>query len=813
MAIIKAPYNFVPLNKKVVSPYWAEYVSHDVPFEDGESGEIEIEITAATPIFVKRGMGKKEAESYFNNNRQIQPFRFSKDENGKFFIPGSSIKGMVRSVLEIMTFGDLGKKTVDRKYAIRDLSSAMKDKYLSNFSPSIVRCGWLRKKNGGWDEESKYEIIDCGIPGRISHESLQREFNVGISSYFKIGGGFRPSNDFEKSSMKKYKMWGETDLNNHFVLDHETAGRMVYEVNEAGQPGTLVFTGQPGYRQQVKDKRTGEMKWTGHHLEFIFWEGVRQVDVAPDVMKGFLDAYFEYDSTQWSEDWKVRREELSNGKRIPVFFCADNDGNVLHLGLSYLYKLPFKHSIKEAADKFQNKKEGALDFSDAIFGFVPEKGSISEQKKLKGRVHFSNAFELNSVEESHAISAVLSSPKASYYPNYIRQKVNKGKVNRYASLFDEEPELSGWKRYPVHRKIGIGAAENENDRIRTSFIPLKQGAKFKCTIKYHNLKRIEIGALLSALTFHNTPKTYHGIGMGKPLGLGKIELNVSLKQNGEIKEYLNEFECFMDFVLEKKVGCWSGSSQVLELITMAMDHEGADAKLRYMVLKDFVSAKRKGNSEALDLYSKIVGEKGAMTSLSSVSCLETTERRCEKEEKALSSLVFSNNLKSQKEKDAKGKLEKLIKDYKDSKIKELEQKKADLAEKERLEKEAAEEKDREAKKLEKQQQAREESFATYLESVLDTHPRKAFDELKRVVEEYSRNYHMMSDKELSEQFPDGFLPEKDHETLLKVLTQLYSKQSKKEAKKWVEPFKKNFLLKTVAKWIGEKKAKQIKFTV
>ena len=51
--MITAPYNFVPLNKKVVYPHWAKLISHDVPFENSLSGTIELEILANTPIFVK----------------------------------------------------------------------------------------------------------------------------------------------------------------------------------------------------------------------------------------------------------------------------------------------------------------------------------------------------------------------------------------------------------------------------------------------------------------------------------------------------------------------------------------------------------------------------------------------------------------------------------------------------------------------------------------------------------------------------------------------------------------------------------------
>ena len=61
--MIKAPFNFVPLSDKVYFPDWADKISHDVPFEDGLSGTIELKITAQTPIFVRNGHTKEDAEA------------------------------------------------------------------------------------------------------------------------------------------------------------------------------------------------------------------------------------------------------------------------------------------------------------------------------------------------------------------------------------------------------------------------------------------------------------------------------------------------------------------------------------------------------------------------------------------------------------------------------------------------------------------------------------------------------------------------------------------------------------------------------
>ncbi len=198
MSVLKAPYNFVPLSKQVVTPEWGPYVSHDVPFEDAQSGELEVEIEAHSPIYVRDGQPKGS----------LPTSAFSQMPDGQYFIPGSSIKGMVRAVLEIMTFGKMGNKADDKRYAIRDLSGAIKELYLSKFKPDTVFGGWL-KKNDGDAHESTYVIEDCGQPGRISHRHLDEIYGTDFAHYFLKGGGFLQNRDEQKAARFKYRRFEE----------------------------------------------------------------------------------------------------------------------------------------------------------------------------------------------------------------------------------------------------------------------------------------------------------------------------------------------------------------------------------------------------------------------------------------------------------------------------------------------------------------------------------------------------------------------------------------------------------------------------
>lgn len=800
MTYIKAPYNFVPLNKDVVTPYWAPYISHDVPFEDSHSGTLEVTITAHSSIFVKDGLGKKEAASYFDDkNAQIQPFRFNQDRQGNFFIPGSSIKGMLRNVLEILSFGGMERKVTERKYSLRDLSSSMKAKYLENFKPDKIYGGWLRKT-----DNNEYVIKDCGLPGRVSHRQIDEKLGSNLSDYYSDDKKFNPKKDEEKSAQKKYKLFGDRDRFHGFEFDHDSAGRQVYLIDErSNKKGTLVFTGQPGLRKQVRDRGTGEMKWTGHHMEFIFWEINTERLVPKGVISDFFDAYYEYDKTEWSEDWKVWRKKLNEKEAIPVFFSKDEQGNISHLGLSYLYKLPYENSVKESIQKCQSQAD--IDLSEAIFGYLNK-----EDSGLKGRVHIGHAFASNHPQEhNEEKQEVLAGPKASYYPNYIRQEIRRdGIVTRYSTFMDGKPEISGWKRYPVHANgLKSNPAPKDNKKILTRFIPLQAGAQFRFKIRYHNLKKIELGALLSALTFHDT-EAFHSLGMAKPLGYGKVKLHID-KEVEHKDECLKAFECYMNWELRNSNPEWHISDQVVELVTMAQvqDNSSPSAILEYMKLgmnqEDNAFTKAKSNNEALDKYSNLVKNRASIRPLSTPECIAEMKQQCENEERKLKSLKSLDKLIP----DYLIEIEKAIKSRLEEKKsllqKELQEKRAALSAKEEAQREQVETENREARKRERQEKAKAEGLL--LDSV-DEHHKNAFDHLKKVVQEYGRDFHMANDKSLKENFPEGFLPESDYATLYLKVQGIFAKLSKSESAKWILPLDKNATLKKVAEWIGEEKA-------
>ena len=620
--MIKAPFNFVPLSEKVFFPDWAEKVSHDVPFENPQSGVVDITMIAKSPIFVR---DHKKQEEFCQHN-------------GQYYIPGSSVKGMVRSVLEVLSFSKMNKDSYNNDtYAVRDMSSST-NFYMTEMKEDVL-CGWLYK------DSDKYMIEDCGEPYRISHKEIDKALDVNFSSKFTRSG-------FEKTSEYKYNLVGGTHKKVKVGEPYKSKTNAKYDKrlfckhDSSGKIGTLVLTGQPTVR-----KNTGKMG-DGKGFEFVFLDNDKHTSLSVDkeVFENFKFAYFDKRETEPKEspDWTYWKKKLENGERVAVFF-KKRANKVAHFGLSYLYKLPYSHSVKDGIPPAHN--DPRKDLSETIFGY------IGKEEALKGRVQFSHFKATKNIELYESQTEVLGTPRASYYPMYVRQY-----SIDFKTFMDNDFFISGRKRYPIHKEIkSYHLPTNKdgkvNEKVGTTFTPLKEGVVFEGKVRYHNLKKSELGALLSALSFHNTKGCFHNIGMAKSLGYGKIELKI----NGiELDEYLKEFETEVTATIPN----WAESEQLKELLTMATEQDNEDSsELRYMDLKEFANNKSKDkdylrNYTALDNIKKVTvhsliskEDLEALKAIQEEKKREEEQRKEEEEkrlkieqEKAKQELAFNNEL-------------------------------------------------------------------------------------------------------------------------------------------------------------------------
>jgi len=596
--MITAPFNFVPVSEEVFFPLWSDNVSHDIPFEDTQSGVLDITITAKSPIFVKDSKDKEQFCSH----------------NGEYYIPSTSVKGTIRNIVEIMSFSKMSQVD-DDTYAVRDLNNS--DLYMSQMKPNNILCGWLKK------DGNNFIIEDCGRAGRIKHEEIDNIFKKDFVSKFK--SGIFGDKAVDKTAFQKYVLLESDKLTYDFEhISTSSTGDKRYSYNSSSSlRGTIVLTGQSSGRDENKKKPTGKA------YEFIFFEQIKDIKVAKEVMDNFLFAYFDKRETEPKEspDWTFWKKKLSNGEKVPVFF--QKDGNqIAHFGLSYLYKLPYKYSIKDGLPPLHSKEK--LDLAQTIFGYV------NDTQALKGRVQFSHFKAISAIKKMKTVTEVLGSPRASYYPIYVTQN-----GDEYKTFMNDDFSIAGWKRYPIHQtNVTKKTDETENENIGTTFTPLKNGIIFKGKLRYHNLKKIELGAIISALTFHNTADTFHNIGMAKALGYGKVK--IAIKGLDTIENYLKAFEVEM----ASNISNWAKSEQLLELISMATPQSNSgNSTLTYMDLEDFATNKSK-TKDFLRNYTALKGiKKCTIKSLVSTEDIEEANQlKIEQIEIQKQQKIFDNAL-------------------------------------------------------------------------------------------------------------------------------------------------------------------------
>lgn len=551
--MIKAPYNFVPLENRAFYPSWANHISQDIPFEDGVSGSIEYTIEAETPIFVRNGY----------TDRKDPDTKFSQTPNGQYFIPGTSIKGEIRNVLEILSFGKM-TQVQDARFGIRDLSNNPEGRFYRQKIQN-VHCGWLYKRLAE-DGSVEYLINDCGTPGRIKPEVIDEHYGTALAAFgqnLALNRQYADNDDEEKlrSAYNKYENILNISLENQdienclsgtFSTVQDNYDRLIASFCANGKKGCIVVTGQPSRREPERRK--------GKYYEFVFFESNTNEKVESQIIDDFTTVH--KNNYDYKKIWK---RYLNEGKRVPVFFMRRNGnvGPIDAIGLAYMFRIPTANFIKGAIP-IELQSNRRKDLAECIFGTAKE-----SLKQLKGRVNISHAFACGTPAECDIVTTILGSPKPSYGPLYA----SSGTWN------DANAQIKGRKRYPVRTTL---LPPNEGTDSQTcKFKPLAQGTSFKGRITFHNLKECELGALIAALTFNGHPECCHSIGEAKPLGYGKVTISIDKLSVISIKDIFAKtddptqqetdyyFNKFKDVMTENIGTGWENSNSIRELCAMA----------------------------------------------------------------------------------------------------------------------------------------------------------------------------------------------------------------------------------------------------
>ena len=236
---VGAPYNFVPFTKKLYTYKDRTPAAHNSVEENLISGEIDYEMTAQTSVFIDDGT----KEHHFYKNR-----------DGKYSIPGSSVRGLIRNNVQILGF--------------------------SGFDDDIDDYALMYRNVAGGAERKRYATIlgNRLLPvGNGKSISILKEVQAGYIA--KTETGYRIYKTCVDSIKKEYgKM-------NYYIIPERKMGEEYLKFLSCGEKGKypydfFVLNGK--YKTQhlldkkfVKQVRNGKVHYIGirnrdYCLKFLF---------------------------------------------------------------------------------------------------------------------------------------------------------------------------------------------------------------------------------------------------------------------------------------------------------------------------------------------------------------------------------------------------------------------------------------------------------------------------------------------------------------------------------------------------------------
>ncbi len=463
-----SPYNFIPLNEKVVFSQWEwDTIPPFDKFDKNKlSGEIELTIETITPLYI-RGMTKP------TDPKDIKISEFF-NIDGRPAIPGSTLRGLTKSFVEIVSYGKF-MNFEDRNLFYRGLAdmSSLGDEYRKNMSSIEKRDGkefTSFEFNAGYLEKKgfNYQVV----PAEVGSNGKQfRQFKLSGSEQ-RTSFKFEPQND---GSHKVYSG----------PMPKKKKGWLINKADEKIAPIPVPEKDIESYELDMESK----VQSKGHE----------------DLLKKFKGSV----------------------KRAPCFYVEwkDTKGkDRVSFGHTGYFRLAYTKSIGDHVPA-KLKLEDKPDFAEAIFGDEKHHASrvCFEDALIEGNYQdcLLPEKELN----------ILLSPKPTTFQHYLEQPngshTNKEKLKHWNS----STNIRGYKLYwhrntPQNGEKGWSVPSKENDKLSNRVKAVKPGYSFKSKIRFENLTEEELGAILFII---NLPENhYHKLGMGKPHGLGSVKITSKL---------------------------------------------------------------------------------------------------------------------------------------------------------------------------------------------------------------------------------------------------------------------------------------------
>lgn len=547
------PYNFVrvpdapkPTDAETTLLWRCPPPPHDR--RTGLSGRIECDIEVLTPLFVSDSDGVTTDD----NGHDTYPFF---NVNGQRLIPGTSLRGPIRSVFEAVTNSTFGVfNDSDQPLFYR-----MPPEKALGLVPAILEQNangkaHLRLLPGRLDVQPKSKnLYAAWLPAYPNRDKLQlrderkhrhvlaKRDLVRVPEDCRDGsecwGAIRKTTNRDKG----FPHW-QVD----FIHKDERAVRDWIDREGSGHRAMLGYVYATGLNIDLKQ-----------YERFFFYDPNKPAEYAS------LAAEVANRYNALMQDYHDREEEISNSlssqasgsRRLQPSIFIKHQFKLFYGALVYVeltgsrgnyeakalypvnvsrvaYTTPVKDLLPKHA--LPATDYDALCLASRVFGWVHPRADDNLQQRVAyaGRVQFSHALvNEDDMEPGPFTLQVLGSPNPTsveFYLNIHPRNVNahRDKPHGYDA---PDVSLKGRKLYRHHGEITMRSKEvqaQEATKFNRSLTEVvKPGARLRFSIDFQNLQPVELGALLWTLQLQQGDwQGVHRIGYGKPLGLGSVRI-------------------------------------------------------------------------------------------------------------------------------------------------------------------------------------------------------------------------------------------------------------------------------------------------
>lgn len=613
-----APYNFVPLPEAVVKAAASaeELPSHDTYAHPAHphTGHFIVTLTTKSPVYVRCPLTRRQFD--FNEqglDRQGQPVRDGQtrlDDRLKntpeFFyttdytrpvIPGSSLRGMLRALLEIVSYGKLtrvsgghlvyrgvGDATALGVWYREQMLGPNQDttgNLQFDYPSPQLKGGYLCRHNDEW-------AIRPAKEDSFGNSFVHVEYTAARA--IGVGQGRQQCHPVyvTPAAVAPHPRPGQRNgkrLTLNFAVAPSIAARTAATAAPGGmEPAVLVESGHMG--KPWGDPPSPHQK----HMHCAIYEQDLTKTPLP-IPRWMWDAY--------AADRDLTRNPRTDTRKLekagaPLFYLLNDKNEVVFFGPTMMFRLRYKRSIENLIPA-DLRDALTVDYADALFGFVRRKDDFAvaatvppQGDKARGfasRVSVTDAELARDYEPEElwltgnardaVIPPILSTPKPTSFQHYLTQPTSddKRELSHYDSpTYDEEGNERGHKTVIRGHKLywhqGDKTAEDLTARLpedadqmvrsqftpdgqvratstqHTQFKPVRSDVSFSFRVYFENLSDAELGALCWALHPRGEAnKTYyHKLGMGKPFGMGTVHLTAKLHLISRKRRYENLFD-------------------------------------------------------------------------------------------------------------------------------------------------------------------------------------------------------------------------------------------------------------------------------